>query len=93
MAKRVERSLAMAEYAERRLIEIGIPAWRNPRAITVVFPEVHDALREKYQLATAGGITHLVLMPHITQSRIDSFIKDMERMQGEDGRDLLAAAG
>lgn len=81
MAMRVRQSLAMAEYAEMRLREIGISAWRNPQAITVVFPEVDATLREKYQLATTGGITHLVLMPHINRALIDAFIRDIERIR------------
>lgn len=78
MKKRVEWSLKMAEYAEARLNEIGVPAWRNDNAITVVFPEVSLPIQQKYQLATANGITHLILMPNIDESQIDAFIEDMQ---------------
>ena len=38
MKLRTENSLATAAYAEQQLNDIGIPAWRNPQALTVVFP-------------------------------------------------------
>lgn len=77
LQKRVEWSLEMAEYAEKRLQKIGVPAWRNVNAITVVFPEVAHHIQQKYQLATANGVTHLILMPNITKRQIDAFISDI----------------
>lgn len=77
LKKRVDWSLRMAEYAEKRLQMIGVPAWRNENAITVVFPEVSLGIQQKYQLATANGITHLILMPNINEEQIDMFIDDM----------------
>jgi len=79
MQKRVDSSLAIAQYAEQKLLEIDIPAWRNDNAITVVFPQVEAWIKEKYQLASANGITHLVLMPSIKKSQIDSFVLDVSR--------------
>lgn len=74
---RVAKALEMAEYSEERLKSVGVKAWRNSNAITVVFPEVSSRLKEKYQLATSGGQTHLVVMPHIKKEVIDSFIEEM----------------
>lgn len=74
---RVDKALQMAEYSEERLKSVGVKAWRNSNAITVVFPEVSSRLKEKYQLATSGGQTHLVVMPHIKKEVIDSFIEEM----------------
>ena len=85
MRKRVHWSLRMAEYAESRLQEIGIPAWRNSNAITVVFPEAELPVKQKYQLATANGITHLVLMPNISELQIDNFITDMTALSPYSG--------
>ncbi len=82
---RVQNSLAMAAYAEERLRSIGIAAWRNPNAITVVMPETSVTIREKWQLATANGIAHLILTPNLSESLIDAFVRDManEQQAGE----------
>jgi histidine decarboxylase len=77
LEKRVMHSLKIAEYTEKRLIDAGIAAWRNKNAITVVFPEVSPAVREKWQLATADGKTHLICMPNVQKNQIDEFLNDM----------------
>ncbi len=77
LAKRVRESLALADYTVKALQKIGIAAWRNTDAITVVIPEVHPAIKDKWQLATANGISHIMLMPYITQEHVDELIKDM----------------
>ena len=79
LAKRAQHGLSTAKYAETPLKEIGIDAWRNPNAITVVLPEVPSAVKEKYQLATANGITHLICMPNVQKQDIDNFVKDLKK--------------
>lgn len=76
--RRALHSLEVARYAEQQLRLAGIEAWRNPNAITVVFPEVGAAVKAKYQLATAGGMTHLLCMPNVTRGHIDQFISDLK---------------
>ncbi|MEN9866218.1 MAG: hypothetical protein RL748_1808 [Pseudomonadota bacterium] len=78
MRERVQRALATAAYTEQRLQQIGVDAWRNPGCITVVLPRVPDALKEKYQLATANGLTHLICLPNVTQAQIDTFIVEWQ---------------
>lgn len=80
MQARVDASLALAEYAENSLKAIGVDAWRNPNALTVVMPVVPDVVRAKWQLASANGISHIMLMPHknITRESIDAFVADMK---------------
>ncbi len=77
LRKRVEGSLQMAEYTENRLNEVGVKAWRNPNAITVVLPAQHDFVKEKWQLATEDGQTHIICMPNVTKEQIDEFIEDV----------------
>ncbi len=77
LKKRVMHSLKIAEYTEKRLIDAGIDAWRNKNAITVVFPQVHADVREKWQLATADGKTHLICMPNVRKDQIDEFLYDI----------------
>jgi len=75
--ERVKYSLQLAEYAEKALCEIGIDAWRNPDSITVVIPAVASWIREKWQLATAAGISHIIVMPNLTKELIDLFVADV----------------
>jgi histidine decarboxylase len=77
--QRALHSLDVAQYAEQKLKQLGLAAWRNPNAITVVFPEVPDTIKEQYQLATANGITHIICMPNVTKQHIDSFVDDLKR--------------
>lgn len=79
--KRVEHALGMAEYTENSLGQAGVDAWRNPNAITVVFPEVAPQIREKWQLATAEGKTHLICMPNVQKQQIDQFLADLKKIK------------
>ena len=67
-----------AKYAEERLNEIGIPAWRNINAITVVFPTPKVEICKKWQLAVDGDIAHIITMPDVTKEKIDKFIYDLQ---------------
>ncbi|MCH7742925.1 MAG: histidine decarboxylase [Proteobacteria bacterium] len=82
MRARVSKSLEVAAYATERLNQIGVAAWRNENAITVVFPAPSVALQEKWQLATEGDRSHIVAMPGIGHSDIDRFINDMKTDMG-----------
>ncbi|KIX22111.1 histidine decarboxylase [Flavobacterium sp. 316] len=78
LKKRYLHSLEVAEYCEQRLKEIGVDAWRNPNAITVVFPKTSNEIKLKWQLATEGDIAHIICMPNVTKEQIDHFIDDMK---------------
>lgn len=75
--RRIERALEVACYAEKRLREIGLAAWRNPSALTVVFPQPAPAICKKWQLATSHGLSHVICMPHVTPAKIDELIADI----------------
>ncbi|WP_295798695.1 histidine decarboxylase [uncultured Microbulbifer sp.] len=82
LAARVQRSLDTASYAETQMRHAGISAWRNPNAITVVFPQVAESVKQKWQLATANGESHVICMPNVTRAQIDELIEDMLAMPG-----------
>ena len=82
MRQRITDSLAVAAYAEQRFHDIGVAAWRNPQAITVVFPQPPQPVCEKWQLATAAGCSHIICMPHVRRGQIDRLIDDIERAGG-----------
>jgi histidine decarboxylase len=82
MRTRIKHSLSTAAYAEERLKMEGIEAWRNPQALTVVFPEPDAGVREKWQLASANGLSHLICMPHVRREQIDELIRDIRQSAG-----------
>ncbi|MNL14009.1 Histidine decarboxylase [compost metagenome] len=67
----------MAAYAEMKLKEIGIPAWRNTNAITVNFPEPAIQIRQKWQLAAENSWSHIICMPNVTKSQIDELLAEI----------------
>ncbi|MEO9169723.1 MAG: histidine decarboxylase [Candidatus Baltobacteraceae bacterium] len=87
---RLVHSLDLAAYLETCLRDAGIAAWRNPNAITVVFPRASEGVRAKWQLATAGTISHVIVLPNVTREQIDAFVADMiaERQREENTCEL-----
>lgn len=83
LRKRYEHSLNVAQYCELKLKEIGINAWRNSNAITVVFPKTSDKIKAKWQLATEGETSHIICMPNVTKQQIDELILDMKEVKEE----------
>ena len=77
LRRRVEESLQLAAYTETRLRENGVGAWRNPNALTVVFPAVPEPVKQRWQLATARGQSHVITVPGVTRETIDRFIEDL----------------
>ncbi|WP_103068105.1 histidine decarboxylase [Aquimarina sediminis] len=76
--KRTEHSLSVATYTENKLKELGIEAWRNPNAITIIFPAPNKKIIDKWQLATEKGQSHIICMPNVSHEQIDEFIADMK---------------
>ncbi len=79
LEKRYKKSVEIADYCLDSLRNIGIEAWKNPGAITVVFPEVDTSIKHKWQLATEAGITHIICMPNVRKEQIDNFIEDVKK--------------
>ncbi len=80
LKERYEKSIEVARYCKQELLKIGIKAWSNPGAITVVFPKMPDEIKNKWQLATEEDITHIICMPNVTKEQIDAFIADVTRI-------------
>jgi len=76
-ARRVQHSLGLADYACRSLCEVGVRAWRNPHALTVVFPSPSAAIQTRWQLASADGNSHILTLPNVERSQIDQFVADV----------------
>lgn len=69
--------LRISDYCLAALQNLGIPAWKNPGAITVVLPKVSKQIRSKWQIATSDEVSHVICMPGVTKEKIDEFIKDV----------------
>lgn len=87
MKKRLHKAMAMADYAQERFRNAGIQARRNRTALTVVFPKPAEWVCKKWQLASDGGISHLICMPHTRQEQIDSLLTDILDSQRHKNRE------
>jgi len=76
---RVNSCIKLAQYTEEKLQEIGIKAWRNTNALTIVLDTPNTWICKKYQLAVENDITHIICMPGITKAQIDEFIGDIKK--------------
>ncbi len=70
-------------YLKQRLDAIGWPAWVNRYSNTVFFKRPDDDIVSKYTLAVGydekfgGKLAHVVVMQHVTRSKIDAFINEL----------------
>ncbi|MFB9268725.1 histidine decarboxylase [Bradyrhizobium erythrophlei] len=64
----------LAAYAADELNARGVSAWRNPNALTVVFPPVEESIKTKWQIATQD-VSHLVVTPGTTKRQTDALIE------------------
>lgn len=68
-----------AKYLHQKLKDIAYPEVSLfPNQTIVTFQKPSLEIVAKYQLATEGDIAHVVVMQHITRSRIDNFIQDLK---------------
>lgn len=81
MKARYLYGLEVAEYCKNQLNEIGVKAWSNPGSLTVVMPRTPEAVKQKWQLATEGEVSHIICMPNVTKSQIDEFIEDLAKTE------------
>lgn len=78
LTKRVRQCQELAAYTESQLKAIGIKAWRNNDALTVVLEKPSEVLCKHYQLASEGAIAHVICVPGLQKSQIDAFVKDLQ---------------
>jgi histidine decarboxylase len=79
LKERADHSLELAAYTAGRLNAIGVHAWCNPQCITVVFSEPALAIRQKWQLASENGLSHIICMPNVTHGQIDELVYEIEQ--------------
>jgi len=69
----IEKCIELAEYSVNNIRD----SYRNQNSITVVIPRPNEQICQKWQLASQGNISHLVIMPHVTLEKINNFISDL----------------
>jgi len=76
-----------AKYLRDQLTLKGFACRLNDLSSTVVLERpVEDAFVKRWQLACEEDIAHVVVMPNVTPSKIDVFVKDMCDMARRSGR-------
>lgn len=79
MLERTLTSLENAAYLRDQLNAMGVKAWSNPNALTVVMPRPSAEICKKWQLATDNEIAHVICMPGVSRAQLDEFIEDMHK--------------
>jgi len=74
---RAQKSRDLAAYTVSRLASIGVAAWRNPHAFTVVIETPPAVITNRWTLASSQGLSHVICMPGITREQIDAFVADL----------------
>lgn len=80
LKQRYQHCLTLVEYCKTALQDIGITAWSNPGAITLVIPRVAESIRKKWQLASEENISHIICMPSVTTAQIDALVEDLQQV-------------
>ncbi|MBI5724947.1 MAG: histidine decarboxylase [Planctomycetes bacterium] len=75
--RQVGQCLKNAQYAVEQFRKIGLEAWRNPWAITVVIPRPPAAVLKKWQIAVYGERAHVIIMPSVKIQQIDELVADI----------------
>jgi len=78
LKRRIKSSQNLAAYTTKKINELGIKAWRNTDALTVVLEKPSDELCKKHQLASEKDISHIICVPGVEKRHIDAFLKDLK---------------
>lgn len=78
ISKDVEKCLRNAHLLRKMLHEAGIETMLNELSSTVVFerPEEEEFIK-KWQLACESDIAHVVVMPNISVSKLETFVSEL----------------
>ncbi|WP_410872965.1 histidine decarboxylase [Nocardia sp. A7] len=77
LEQHARRALTTAEYAVTTLAASGLNPMRHRESIIVVFDRPAEWICRKYYLATEGERAHIVTLPHVRESMIDSLCLDI----------------
>ncbi|SHM72114.1 pyridoxal-dependent decarboxylase [Chryseobacterium polytrichastri] len=89
LRSRLNKCLELTAYAVEKIEILGIKTWRNPNALTIILPLLSKETQSKWQLASHGGINHIIIKPGITKQIIDSFVVDLKKENSFNGKSLI----
>jgi histidine decarboxylase len=76
-----------ARYLRDKLSDSGFSCRLNDLSSTVVLERpLDDSFIKRWQLACDEDIAHVVVMPNVTRSKIDQFVKELEECKDKFGR-------
>lgn len=84
LAEQASGMLERAVWLKSELDRLGWPAWLEPMSNTVYFKRPSRSIVEKYALASdyddrlGGDLSHIVVMQHVTEDRLQLFLNDLE---------------
>jgi histidine decarboxylase len=83
-----------ARYLRDKIASIGLSCRLNDLSTTVVLERpLDDGLVKRWQLACEEDIAHVVVMPNVTESKIDQFVRELEECKSKFGRMKPAREG
>lgn len=77
--KEANECIENARYLYDQLVEIDYEACVNDFSNTVLLDHPSKKISKKWQLASQGEKSHIVVMQHVTKKKIDQFIDDLKR--------------
>ena len=82
--KQYDKCQKIVRLAVKGFTELGVETLVNPVSITVCFPTPPQEMMNKYVLPThtdehLGSISHIIVVPHVTEYVINSFFVDLSR--------------
>ena len=83
-AEQASGMLERAVWLKSELDSLGWRAWLEPMSNTVYFKRPVQSIVEKYALASdyddrlGGDLSHIVVMQHVTEDRLQLFLNDLE---------------
>ena len=60
-----------------RFRSLGVDAWRNPFAVTVVFPRPPEGVLRRWQIAVKDDYAHIICMSHFTHTLVDTLTEEI----------------
>lgn len=85
---RAEQARKTAAYAVQKLTSVGWKAWRHPHAMTVVLDAPPQEIRQRWRLATSGGLSHLITMPGVSTGQVDLLAQEIAAHTDREGRSM-----
>ncbi len=76
-AQTASRCLELAQYTVDRFRSLGVDAWRNPFAVTVVFPRPPEGVLRRWQIAVKDDYAHIICMSHFTHTLVDTLTEEI----------------